>query len=134
MQSRKQQLNPELLNSLKDLDDGRFFGDLIGIFLEHAPKLIRSLESTVRAQDSDAIRSAAHKLKGSCANIGAETLAELASFLESNFSKLSLEDSLAIVQRIYREFEDVRQTLEFAVKIHNQNAPFNKPNNNQTTI
>src|SRR3954464_13149346 len=55
---------------------------LIELFVESTPPLLAELRSGAEAGDADAVRRSAHKLKGSCQNIGAGFLATLAHDLE----------------------------------------------------
>ena len=51
---------------------------LIELFVESTPPLLDELRAGARGGDGEAVRRAAHKLKGSCQNIGAGFMARLA--------------------------------------------------------
>ena len=55
---------------------------LIELFVESTPPLLEELREGAERGDGEAIRRAAHKLKGSCQNIGAGFMAKLAHDLE----------------------------------------------------
>ena len=55
---------------------------LIELFVESTPPLLDELRAGAEAGDGEAVRRAAHKLKGSCQNIGAGFMAKLAHDLE----------------------------------------------------
>lgn len=55
---------------------------LIASFLRKAPLMLDLLEAELAADDPDAARIAAHALRGSASNIGADGLAVLAGALE----------------------------------------------------
>jgi two-component system, sensor histidine kinase and response regulator len=55
---------------------------LIDLFVDSTPPLLDDLRGAVGRDDAEALRRGAHKLKGSCQNIGASRLAELAATIE----------------------------------------------------
>ena len=55
---------------------------LVELFVESTPPLLDELRAGAEAGDGDAVRRTAHKLKGSCQNIGAGFMAKLAHDLE----------------------------------------------------
>jgi CheY-like chemotaxis protein/HPt (histidine-containing phosphotransfer) domain-containing protein len=57
-------------------------GKLADLFATSTPELIDELLAAEAQGDAKALRSAAHKLKGSCQNVGAAFMATLASSLE----------------------------------------------------
>ena len=56
---------------------------LLDLFLSSTPPLIDELHDALDADDDDALRRAAHKLKGSCQNIGATFMATLCISIET---------------------------------------------------
>jgi CheY-like chemotaxis protein len=56
---------------------------LVALFVDGTPPLIDELREAAADGDPDAVRRAAHKLKGSCQNIGATWMATLAREAES---------------------------------------------------
>jgi HPt (histidine-containing phosphotransfer) domain-containing protein len=55
---------------------------LVDLFVDSTPPLLEELRDGAGRGDAEAVRRAAHKLKGSCQNIGASWLATLASEIE----------------------------------------------------
>jgi two-component system, sensor histidine kinase and response regulator len=55
---------------------------LVDLFVDSTPPLLDDLRDALERDDGEAVRRAAHKLKGSCQNIGASRLAELAAGIE----------------------------------------------------
>ena len=66
----------------KELDDENFVDELVGAFVEECQTGILECRRAVEAKDYDAIRCAAHGLKGSAAIFGADVLSETAKKLE----------------------------------------------------
>jgi CheY-like chemotaxis protein/HPt (histidine-containing phosphotransfer) domain-containing protein len=57
---------------------------LLRLFLESTPELLEELREAVEGGDGDELKRAAHKLKGSCQNIGATFMATLCHSLETD--------------------------------------------------
>jgi two-component system, sensor histidine kinase and response regulator len=77
-------------DALVDANRMRLFRDdypeiieqLVDLFVDSTPPLLDDLRDALERDDGEAVRRAAHKLKGSCQNIGASRLAELAAGIE----------------------------------------------------
>jgi HPt (histidine-containing phosphotransfer) domain-containing protein len=65
---------------------------LVDLFVDSTPPLLADLRRGVEAGDAEAVRRAAHKLKGSCQNIGAARLAGLAAGIEKNGSVPDIDE------------------------------------------
>jgi two-component system sensor histidine kinase/response regulator len=55
---------------------------LVALFADSTPPLLAQISDAVDASDDDAVRRLAHKLKGSCQNVGASRMAALCRALE----------------------------------------------------
>jgi two-component system, sensor histidine kinase and response regulator len=62
---------------------------LLDLFLTSTPPLLDELRTALDAGDDDALRRAAHKLKGSCQNIGATFMATLCRSIEAGEGDLA---------------------------------------------
>ncbi len=79
-------LNPAAIQTLRDLSpDGSsdFLRELIAIYLVDSPKQLALLEDALSRQDAALALRAAHTLKGSSGNFGAELLARMAHEIET---------------------------------------------------
>jgi two-component system, sensor histidine kinase and response regulator len=56
---------------------------LLDLFVQSTPPLLDELRAAAERDDAEALRSTAHKLKGSCQNIGASFMAALCRSLET---------------------------------------------------
>ena len=83
---------------------------LIELFVESTPPLLAELRDGAVAGDGEAIRRSAHKLKGSCQNIGAGFMAKLAGDLE-----LDAAATGAQLDGLDRVFADTRDALRAAL-------------------
>jgi histidine phosphotransfer protein HptB len=67
---------------LKQMSGADFIGELIDTYLEDAPQLIKDMKSSLKTNDSEVFRRAAHSLKSNSATFGANRLSGLAKELE----------------------------------------------------
>ena len=76
MQTDDEVLDSKVLSSLRwfALSDS-FIPQLISIFEEHGRTSINELKVAFSSDDQESIRRVAHRLKGSCLNMGAGALA-----------------------------------------------------------
>ncbi len=90
-------IDNEQLAELKDVLEDEF-GILISTYLADAKLRLQLIEQGLQNQDYDAVRLAAHSLKGASANIGALILAQLCEQLEHDckLQKYSNLDTLVI--------------------------------------
>jgi CheY-like chemotaxis protein/HPt (histidine-containing phosphotransfer) domain-containing protein len=77
-------LEPAMIAQLRSLDAGHpgFLRELVENFAADSAELVASLPAQVAARDGDAVRTAAHRLKGTAANLGAKRLSEACAALE----------------------------------------------------
>ncbi len=83
---------------------------LIELFVDSTPPLLDELRAGVARGDGETVRRAAHKLKGSCQNIGAGFMARLAADIES--AATAAPSQLDGLERV---FEDTRDALRSAL-------------------
>jgi two-component system sensor histidine kinase/response regulator len=55
---------------------------LVGLFVDSTPPLLRELRAAAENDDAAALKQASHKLKGSCQNIGASGMAAETAAIE----------------------------------------------------
>ncbi len=78
-------IDPESIANLRELnpgDNGEFLREIVGIYIEDTPKRIADLRAGLAAGDVAAFTRAAHTIKGSSANVGAQVLKGIAERLE----------------------------------------------------
>jgi len=79
---KKQSLNKETLQERQE-DLEEYFVELVETFDTDARRLAAEIDAAVTADDSVALREAAHALKSSCALLGADHASDLSAHLES---------------------------------------------------
>lgn len=103
-----------ILNRLHELQretDFDFVVELIDIYLKEAPQLIKEIETALKEHHSTAFVTAAHKLKGSSMNIGAQQLGALCLKLEE-LGRSGDMSKLPNINDIEAEFQQVKLILE----------------------
>jgi two-component system, sensor histidine kinase and response regulator len=85
---------------------------LVDLFLESAPPLLGELREAVDGNDRERVRRAAHKLKGSCQNIGATFMATLCRTLEADEG-----DPDAALDGLDAALEPTEQAIRQALKL-----------------
>jgi len=79
--------NPQVLDRDALLDrvggDLEFLQEIAGLFLEDCPRLLEKIRSAVSGGDARTLEHAAHTLKGSVANFGAQAARDAAFRLEA---------------------------------------------------
>lgn len=103
-------LDPSVLDDLESML-GEEVDRLVDVFLEDSPRLIRALERAAAGPDYEALRDAAHSLKSSSANLGAQSLSAAAKRVELAAREGSLERPAVAVALIANEFARARQQL-----------------------
>ncbi len=84
---------------------------LIDIFLNDTPTTLATLRLAVAEQNADRLHKTAHSLKGSCATIGALTLADYARELETCGRDEKLQKAGMWLERVEAEYERVRLAM-----------------------
>ena len=87
---------------------------LVESFLSDATTRLEELRRGMEAADPALVASACHRLQGSCANLGAWTMAEMCAELEVAAVSSSLDGAPDILRRLEAEFARVRPELTAA--------------------
>jgi CheY-like chemotaxis protein len=104
-----------LLIGFRDLDgdggDG-ILGKLIDLFIDNSPQVLAEARSALAAAATPQLARAAHTLKGSCANFGAERMRGACARLEQLAKQGKIEGAAELLAEVEREFNYVRLALE----------------------
>ena len=83
--------SPEIV--LSDFDKDIDFADLLDSFCEKLPERIAKIENAIDAQDFEALKEAAHQIKGTSGNYGFMVISEAAKLLEAAAIESDLDGS-----------------------------------------
>jgi HPt (histidine-containing phosphotransfer) domain-containing protein len=95
-------IDAEQLAELKEVLEDEF-GVLISTYLTDAQFRLQLIQNGINSQDFEAVRLAAHSLKGASANLGALILAQLCEQLEHDCKVGIYVNCNDILEKIYNE-------------------------------
>ena len=106
-------VDPDTVAGLRELnpEDPGFLRELIDVFLEDTPQRIADLEKSLAAQDAALLTRAAHTIKGSCSNFGADTLAAAALEMEKQGKAADFAAAATTLPGLKAEFALVAEAL-----------------------
>ncbi len=87
-------------------------GKLIDVFLENTPRVLEEARAAVASGMGPLLERAAHTLKGSCSNFGAERMRVVCEELETLAREGATKKAEELIVQIEKEFEYVRLALE----------------------
>jgi len=91
--------------------DAELLQELAGIFLDEYPRMMSDIRAAIGNHDCEALQRAAHALKGSVGNFGAEGTAESALRLETMGRNADLSDVEKALVDLEQEMERVKPSL-----------------------
>lgn len=104
-------LNQDVLLALKDIMEDNF-QLLITTFIKDSKQRIVSMHQALVAADTESFRLAAHSLKGSSSNLGAEKLRSMSMALEQMAVTGVLDGAEAQLLALEKEFKQVTSELD----------------------
>jgi CheY-like chemotaxis protein len=112
-------IDPAALHELSQIQQAGS-GDLVErvvlAYLESSAELIAELQSAVESSDADSVRTNAHALKSSSANVGALNLADLCQQIENKAREENLSDTDILQRRIQQEYEQAVAALQLRIE------------------
>lgn len=109
-------LNARALDVYRLPDDPGALGELIGMFLEDLPTRVAAIRTAVDTGDMEALKDAAHTLKGSAGNLGGMRLGALCAELEKQIKTANRDSLRAQAAAIEAEAEKLRTALQAEAK------------------
>jgi HPt (histidine-containing phosphotransfer) domain-containing protein len=103
-----------VIESLKELggeDDPGLVVELIGLFLDDAPKRMSDIQSSLARGDIASLERAAHTLKSSSANIGAARLSAHCKSMEELARHQKVEGLPSIVRASVQSWTELESVL-----------------------
>lgn len=110
-------LNPEVIATLKSLQEatgGDFLTKVYSIFQTQTKHNLELLKRAADAGDFTTVRSLAHGIKGSCLQIGAKSMSDLAREIEGFAEKQMSKQVIDAVQRLTTAHDEAIELLNRA--------------------
>jgi signal transduction histidine kinase/CheY-like chemotaxis protein/HPt (histidine-containing phosphotransfer) domain-containing protein len=96
--------------------DGALFARVVAGFADDAARRVAALRQAVERGDAAAVRSLAHALRGSCLNVGAARMAEVAGALEGKAAGTSPGGGRELVDQLEAELQIARSALALELR------------------
>lgn len=107
-------IDQNVIDGLIEIGDKEFLVELIDIFLEQAEGLVQEIKLAVDLGNAETLTKVAHKLKGSCLNLGANKLGNICQELEN----ISKDEDFSNVNNIVEPLDSVyQQTCSELIKL-----------------
>lgn len=105
-------LNPAALERLRKLGGDKFLVDMINLFLSYGSTKVAEARRAHQAGNLVAVADAAHPIKSSAGNVGAERLQQAAMSLEQSAKEGRAADVAAQVDELETAYAQVKGLLE----------------------
>jgi two-component system, sensor histidine kinase and response regulator len=102
----------EQLRFLEDEDQPNVVAELVMLFVEHAPPKITAIKDGTANGDADAVKKAAHSLKGSSANVGALGMQQVCEKIEHAAAGGDLKPAIELMPLLEQETAVVVEALQ----------------------
>ena len=89
-----------------------FIAEILGMFVENAPKLVEQMEISLVANDNKTFIRSAHTLKSNSGTVGATALSKLAETLEQEGTREDLQTLLGVLNETRAELNLVVASLK----------------------
>lgn len=96
-------------------DDRELLRDIVKLFLESAPPLLKEIGDAVAVADGERVELAAHALRGAAKNFYVRKLEDAAWGLEQLGLNRNLADAVVAYAKLKAEFQKVRALLRTVV-------------------
>jgi len=102
------EIDKKILNQLRQLREG-LLPRVIYLFRTTSPDLLNTMEEAIATKNLDSLYKAAHSLKNSAANLGANRLAEKCKELESlaRTGSLDFDASRSVLNRLFADIKQI---------------------------
>ncbi len=97
--------------------DRELLTEMLEEFMNYLPEQIDKLRTAVRQGDFQLVERESHSLKGASGNLGAKRIVDLASSLELLGRANDLSDAGEIIDKLKKEFENLKQYIPPLIKV-----------------
>jgi HPt (histidine-containing phosphotransfer) domain-containing protein len=105
-------INPKVIADLRALGSDTFLAELIDLFLKEAAVHLARLRESFGSKDARIFERAAHTLKGSCGNLGAQAMSRICADLQTVGHEANWTRAAEILPTLEEEFKAVTRELE----------------------
>ena len=110
---QREAIDPESFARLRsELGDVEVLHEIIDVFLKETAEYLQQARQALASRDHEAVRRAAHTVKGSCWVLGATAVADLSARLEEVAISSQLNGGEDMLAAIEEEFEKVKKQLQ----------------------
>jgi TMAO reductase system sensor TorS len=106
----------ESIRTLQREGNSDLLNRVIEAYLKEATRLLQALREAVERADGEALRKAAHSLRSSSANVGAQRLSSLCKELETMGKEKSIQEAALLLSKMILEYEVVQKSLKVELK------------------
>jgi signal transduction histidine kinase/CheY-like chemotaxis protein/HPt (histidine-containing phosphotransfer) domain-containing protein len=89
---------------------------IVKLYIEDAPRLVRSMREAAASSDHATLRRAAHSLKSASANVGAVNVAKLSRQLEAEARAGSVNNATAQINQVEAQLKAAELALQFELQ------------------
>jgi CheY-like chemotaxis protein len=100
------------LSHLQDEHGDELVVELVELFVSNTPMMLTAMREALAQGDPDGLKQAAHMLKGSSSNLGAEPLTSLCVVLEEHVQGGEMQEAVPLIDKLEQEFARVKLVLE----------------------
>lgn len=103
-----------MIDKLKQLREllGDTYRELLEAYLDDSPKKLDQMQSSFRELDFESLANAAHTMKGSSGNMGAQKLSEVCAEIERLARSNSTDGLEEMIREVDLVYQDVKKILE----------------------
>ncbi len=94
-----------VVKRLLQIGSDDFVREILGVFLTEVPKRIEAIREGIASGDAKGVAFAAHSLRGSCGNMGAEEAESICGLIEERANAGHVEDLDAPAERLAYSLE-----------------------------
>jgi PAS domain S-box-containing protein len=102
----------EGLRALQEEGEPDFVQEMIDLYLANTPSLIAAMHQALAQDQPEALKDAAHTLKGNSSSLGARQMGVLSLDLEKIGRSATVKGAEALLAELENEFERVRRALQ----------------------
>ena len=113
-------IDPQAIENLRSLnpdDNDEFLREIAGIFFEDTPQRIAELQQCLAATDVSRFTRAAHSIKGSSSNLGANLLRGAAERLEMHSKAQGLTGVEPMIAEVQNRYDEAARELRTLLKL-----------------